>query len=100
MTNEKAKDVNELIFSKLEDVIGDLAGIWRATKDDEVVRKYHLLLNCMIDMGWKDSLDLENHLPKRFMPARYFELVEELRKEWAKKLNWNEDITEQGDVNQ
>jgi hypothetical protein len=78
-------EINNEIFEKLEIILGDLAGIWRRTKDEEFVTKYHLLLNCLMDMdGWKCGLDLEDFLPDELMPERFFEFIEKRRQEWGK----------------
>jgi hypothetical protein len=100
MASENPDQLDEIVFSKLEDVLWDLAATWRETKNDELVWKYHLVLNCMIDMGWKSGPSLEDSLPTALMPARYFEHIEKQRKEWAKKLNRNEDMSAQDKADQ
>jgi hypothetical protein len=77
-------EINDEIFSKLEDVVGYLAGAWRETKEDSIVSKYHFLVNCLIDMGWKGSLDVEDNLPPDLMPKRYFEFIEAKRHQRSK----------------
>jgi hypothetical protein len=63
MKNTDVGKFNEQTLSNLEDVVGYIAAAWRETKDDGLVGKYHLLVNCLIDMGWKTGLDPEDQLP-------------------------------------
>lgn len=54
-------------------ILADLAGEWRETKREEVVKRYHTVLKSLLDMGWNDTLDFELQLPPELMPAVYKE---------------------------
>ena len=60
-------------FDVLMHELGCLAGAWRKTKNQEYVQKYQILCRALLEMGWKDELDLEALLPDQWMPQEYFE---------------------------
>lgn len=66
------------LLSTLEHKLSDLAALWRGRKDqpgaDEIVRQYHAILNCMIELGFRDALDVDSELPDRLMPEAYLNL--------------------------
>lgn len=54
---------------RLSDKLGQLAGQWRRTKDQALVHEYGKLLLTMILKGYDvNQLDIEDCLPKEFMP--------------------------------
>jgi hypothetical protein len=66
------------MFKEMELKLSDLAALWRSRKNtpqsDEIVRQYHAVLNCMIELGFHSSLDVDAELPTRLMPAAYLSL--------------------------
>ncbi|MBZ0280736.1 MAG: hypothetical protein K8L97_08335 [Anaerolineae bacterium] len=66
------------LLNTLENKLSDLAALWRGRKHqseaDEIVRKYHAILNCMIELGFREGLDVESELPDRLMPQAYLQL--------------------------
>jgi len=66
------------LLNTLEHKLSDLAALWRGRKDqpevDEIVRQYQAILNCMIELGFRDGLDVDSELPDRLMPEAYLQL--------------------------
>ncbi len=62
----------------LERKLGRLAARWRGTESSEeaelVVRQYQAILRCMVELGYRDSLDVDAELPDVYMPAEYVDL--------------------------
>lgn len=56
---------------RLEDRLGDLAGMWRGTYDEKVVQEYHATMARLYELGWNDVLDMESELPDSLMPEEY-----------------------------
>lgn len=59
------------LLHELEDSLFDIASQWRTTQDDETVRHYHSVVNCMLDLGFTGNIDHDSCLPTRLMPERY-----------------------------
>jgi hypothetical protein len=70
-----------LLLKTLEHKLSDLAAFWRANKNtpeaETIVRQYHAVLHCMIELGFHAPLDVDSELPRRFMPPEYFALFNE-----------------------
>jgi hypothetical protein len=66
------------ILDALESKLGRLAARWRGTEDEDeaaaLVRQYHSILRCMIELGYRDSLDVDAELPDALMPDEYLAL--------------------------
>ncbi len=66
------------LLNTLEHKLSDLAALWRGRKDqpeaDEIVRQYQAILNCMIELGFREGLDADSELPDRLMPQAYLQL--------------------------
>jgi hypothetical protein len=58
-----------------------LAGWWRETKSDDVLRRYQAVLVTLLDMGYREWLDVDAELPKEFMPREYRQLILEAEKD-------------------
>ena len=67
------------LMEALEDRLALLAGEWRLTHNENVIPQYHAVYNCMVALGWDQSLDMESHLPTRLMPDHYHEIMERIR---------------------
>jgi hypothetical protein len=69
------------LIQAMEEKLSDLAASWREQKNqpqaDEIVRHYHAILRCMIELGFHDSLDVDSELPDRLMPQEYFDLFKQ-----------------------
>jgi hypothetical protein len=70
--------VDQDFIGAMELKLSDLAALWRGRKDtpeaDEVVRQYQAVLRCMIELGFRSSLDVDAELPNRLMPQEYSDL--------------------------
>jgi hypothetical protein len=66
------------LLNELDIKLSDLAAMWRGQKNsaaaDEIVHQYQVILRCMIELGYHDSLDVDSELPDRLMPQEYFDL--------------------------
>ena len=67
---------DDAIYNELNYKLAELAGEWRETKNPDVVRRYHHVLLCLMELGWDDNLDVELELPDDLMPAEYFQRYE------------------------
>jgi len=56
---------------RLENHLGDLAGIWRGTQNLNIVKEYNTILNLMYELGWDGILDSESELPEYLMNQEY-----------------------------
>jgi hypothetical protein len=66
------------LVQALEHRLSDLAARWRSRQDkpeaNDIVRQYHAILHCMIELGYREGLDAETELPDELMPAEYLDL--------------------------
>jgi hypothetical protein len=67
------------LLDALETRLGRLAAKWRGTDDAQeelaLVRQYQAILRCMIEMGYRESLEnADAELPDRLLPQEYFDL--------------------------
>lgn len=69
--------LDKITQKQLLDRLDYLAGLWRETKSDEVVRRYHAVLMTLLELGYREWLDIEAELPERLMPPEYFDLMRE-----------------------
>jgi len=70
--------VDKQLLKSMELKLSDLAALWRGNKAspqaDTIVRQYHAVLRCMIELGSHEPLDTDAELPNRLMPAEYLDL--------------------------
>lgn len=70
--------IDEPFLHVLEDKLAHLAAEWRGTDNlqmmETLVHQYQAVLRCMIDLGYRDWLDIEAELPDELMPAEYLNL--------------------------
>ncbi|CAG0990974.1 hypothetical protein ANRL2_03186 [Anaerolineae bacterium] len=63
------------LLDALETRLGRLAARWRGTQDvqeaDVLVQQYQSILLWMIELGYRDSLDVDAELPDEYLPAEY-----------------------------
>ena len=75
---QPATFVDHQLLKTLEEKLSDLAALWRGHKDNpeatDIMRQYQAILRCMIELGFRDSLDVDSELPDRLMPREYFAL--------------------------
>jgi hypothetical protein len=68
------------LFAQMEISLGEIAMRWRGTNDplyeQQLVHHYHTLLNCMIELGFHQSLSVESELPDELMPVAYLDLFQ------------------------
>lgn len=70
--------VEQTLLRAMELQLSDLAAWWRGLENgddrDEIVRQYHVILHCMIELGYRDSLTPDCELPENLMPPEYLAL--------------------------
>lgn len=59
-------------FDALIAELANQANEWHKTQTADAIRKYHVVLKCLWELGWDEELDLELELPYEHMPAEYF----------------------------
>lgn len=73
-------DVIEPMLKSMEDSLSKLAMRWRGSDSDEeaaaIAQHYQVILRCMIDLGFHQSLQVEAELPDELMPREYLALFE------------------------
>jgi hypothetical protein len=66
------------LLDALESRLGRLAARWRGTEDAAeaavLVQQYQSILLWMIELGYRDSLDVDAKLPDELLPAAYLDL--------------------------
>ena len=71
-------DVIEPMLKNMEDSLSELAMRWRGSSSDEeasvIAHHYQVILRCMIDLGFHQSLQVEAELPDDLMPQEYLDL--------------------------
>ncbi|MCI0713425.1 MAG: EF-hand domain-containing protein [Chloroflexi bacterium] len=74
-------DVIEPMLKNMQDSLNELAMRWRGSDSDEeadaIAHNYQVILRCMIDLGFRQSLQVEAELPDELMPQEYFDLYKE-----------------------
>lgn len=73
-----APEVIEPMLKNMEESLSELAMRWRGNDSDEeadaIAHNYQVILRCMIDLGFQQSLPVEAELPDELMPQEYFDL--------------------------
>ena len=64
-------------YKTLLDRLAYLAGYWRETKSDVVKDRYHVVLKTLLELGYREWLDVESELPHQQMPSEYERLIQE-----------------------
>ena len=71
-------EVIEPMLKNMEDSLSELAMRWRGSNSDEeaaaIAHHYQVILRCMIDLGFHQSLPVEAELPDDLMPQEYLDL--------------------------
>jgi hypothetical protein len=69
---------DEQLLKSMELKLSDLAALWRGNKStpqaEAIVRQYHAVLHCMIELGFREPLDADSELPDHLMPQEYLDL--------------------------
>jgi hypothetical protein len=82
MMNENAtlKNIPIQLLDEMERTLSALAARWRSRQNTDeanaLVHQYQVILRCMIELGYRDSLDVDAELPDEHMPTEYFALFE------------------------
>jgi hypothetical protein len=82
--NENVIPIQPSTYDDLIQHLHYLAGYWRETKSQEAVYRYQFTLRTLLDLGYREWLDVEAELPKRFMPAEYADLVQQAQQQKRK----------------
>jgi hypothetical protein len=72
---EQVTPVAETTYKELLERLEYLAGLWRRTKEDSVVQRYQVVLATLLELGYREWLDMEAMLPDRLMPSEYTRLM-------------------------
>jgi len=64
-------------YKTLLDRLTYLAGYWRETKSDIVKDRYHAVLKTLLELGYREWLDVESELPHQHMPPEYEQRIQE-----------------------
>jgi hypothetical protein len=54
-----------------------LAGLWRRTKENSVVQRHQTVLAALLELGYREWLDLEAMLPQELMLPEYTQVMRE-----------------------
>jgi hypothetical protein len=78
MTTLEINTIQVHLLSEMERSLGLLAARWRSRQDQpeaaQIIRQYQSVLRCMIELGYRDALDVESELPDEFLPPEYLTL--------------------------
>lgn len=73
-----APEVIEPVLKSMEVSLSELAMYWRGSDNDEeataIAHQYQLILRCMIELGFHQSLQVDSELPDELMPQEYLQL--------------------------
>jgi hypothetical protein len=76
-----APELIEPMLKNMEESLSELAMRWRGNDSDEeadaIAHNYQVILRCMIDLGFHQSLQVEAELPDELMPQEYIDLFKE-----------------------
>jgi hypothetical protein len=79
---QPTQSLNRQELHALEVKLSDLAAKWRGHKDrpeaETIVRDYQATLRQMIELGFRDALDVDSELPDRLMPEEYLNLFKRI----------------------
>jgi hypothetical protein len=69
------------MVKEMESTLAQLAMHWRGCdSDDEAAQiaiRYQLILQTMIQLGFRESLQFDSELPDELMPQEYFDLFKQ-----------------------
>ena len=69
------------LLAQMESTLAQLAMRWRGSDNDEeaeaIAHNYQVILRCMIDLGFRQSLQVEAELPDELMPQEYLDLFKQ-----------------------
>ena len=76
---EQLAPLNDLqLLDALETRLGRLAARWRGSthpaEAEAIVSQYQAVLLWMIEMGYRDALDVDAELPDEYLPNEYLSL--------------------------
>ena len=74
-TSVQVTPVTTYTYEDLLNRLAYLAGLWRRLKSDEVVTRYHAVLRTLLELGYREWLDVESELPQALMPPEYETLI-------------------------
>jgi hypothetical protein len=76
-----APEVIEPMLKNMENSLSELAMRWRGSDSEEeadaIARNYQVILRCMIDLGFRQALQVEAELPDELMPQEYLDLFKQ-----------------------
>jgi hypothetical protein len=76
-----APELIEPMLKNMEESLSELAMRWRGNDSDEeadaIAHNYQVILRCMIDLGFHQSLQVEAELPDELLPQEYIDLFKE-----------------------
>ena len=73
------KPVSPTTYEDLLNRLEYLAGLWRRTKDNSVVERHQIVLAALLELGYREWLDLEALLPEELMLPQYTQVMREAK---------------------
>ena len=77
MLNQVVEEYNQALLEQMETMLAHLALHWRSQPKPEderdIIRRYHSILICMLELGLDHPLDIDSELPHKLMPTAYLE---------------------------
>jgi hypothetical protein len=81
MLELRVEEYTRSLLAQMEITLAHLAMYWRGSDKDEeadaIAHNYQVILRCMIDLGFHQSLQVEAELPDELMPQEYIDLFKE-----------------------
>lgn len=76
--NTELKNIHSHLLNEMERSLSILAARWRSrqytNEADLIVQQYQAILRCMVELGFRSSLDVDAELPDEYMPSEYVDL--------------------------
>jgi DNA-binding transcriptional regulator PaaX len=69
------------LLAQMESDLAQLAMRWRGSDNDKesdaIAHNYQVILRCMIELGFRQALQVEAELPDELMPQEYLDLFKQ-----------------------
>jgi hypothetical protein len=73
------KPISPTTYEDLLNHLEYLAGLWRRTKDNSIVQRHQTVLAALLELGYREWLDLEALLPEELMLPQYIQVMREAK---------------------
>lgn len=75
------KNIHAHLLVEMERSLALLAARWRGRQHQpeavDIVHQYQSILRCMIELGYRDALDVDSELPDELLPPEYLDLFKQ-----------------------